>query len=181
VQVAVALYFFALGLSCRRFKVEDWPTPALPLLFGLGAIATGLVFSLDLDPRIGANPAYSTTMFVACLAPLWPYRLLLTVLVPVHLIYLLIVWNGGQPPTFVLVMTVGGTVAVALGALVAALQYRAEQQVSPPRPPSAARRTSSPTRWRGSTACSTNGARSWRSSRMTCAARSRASAPCCAR
>jgi signal transduction histidine kinase len=128
VQVAVALYFLALGLFCRRLKVEDWPTPALPLLFGLGAIAAGLIFSLDLDPRIGANPAYSTTMFVACLAPLWPYRLLLTVLVPVHLIYLLIVWSSGQPPTFVLVMTVGGTVAVALGALVAMLQYRAERQ-----------------------------------------------------
>jgi signal transduction histidine kinase len=128
VQVAVALYFFALGLSCRRLKVEDWPTPALPLLFGLGAVAAGLIFSLDLDPRIGANPAYSTTMFVACLAPLWPYRLLLAVLVPVHLIYLLIVWNSGQAPTFVLVMTVGGTVAVALGSLVAMLLYRAERQ-----------------------------------------------------
>jgi signal transduction histidine kinase len=128
VQFAVTLYFFALGLSCRRFKVEDWPTPALPLLFGLGAAATGLVFSLDLDPRIGANPAYSTVMLVACLAPLWPQRLLLAVLVPVHLIYLLIVWSGGQPPTFVLVMTVGGTVAVVLGAFVAALQHRAERQ-----------------------------------------------------
>jgi signal transduction histidine kinase len=128
VQISVALYFFALGLSCRRFKVEDWPTPALPLLFGLGAIAAGLIFSLDLDPRIGANPAYSTVMLVACLAPLWPYRLLLTVLVPVHLIYLLIVSSGGQAPTFVLVMTVGGTVAVAMGALVAMLQYRAERQ-----------------------------------------------------
>ena len=65
----------ALGLICRASKAEDWPTAALPLLFGLGAAATRLVFSLDLDPRIGANPAYSTVMLVAAvLATLWWQR-----------------------------------------------------------------------------------------------------------
>lgn len=128
VQLVVALYFLALALIFRSAKAADWPTPTLPLLFGLGAAATGLVFSLDLAPRIGANPAYSTVMFVACLAPLWPRRVLLMMLVPVHLLYLLTVWSGEHPATFVLVMTVGGTVAVVLGWLVATLQYRAERQ-----------------------------------------------------
>jgi len=128
VQIAVALYFAALGLIARSPKAIDWPTPALPLLFGLGAAATGLVFNLDLAPRIGANPAYSTVMVVACLAPIWPERLLLLMLVPVHLAYLASVFSEQQPPTFVLVMSVGGTVAVVLGWFVATLQHRAEQQ-----------------------------------------------------
>src|SRR5262245_56732792 len=115
VQIAVAVYFAALGLIARSPKAMDWPTPALPLLFGLGAAATGLVFNLDLAPRIGANPAYSTVMVVACLAPIWPERLLLLMLVPVHLVYLASVFSEQQPPTFVLVMSVGGTVAVVLG------------------------------------------------------------------
>lgn len=127
-QIVVALAFFALGLVCRSARAADWPTAALPLLFGLGAAATGLVFSLDLVPRVGANPAYSTAMFVACLAPLWPPRLLLGMLVPVHVVYLATVWHGDHAPTFILVMTVGGTVAVALGWFVATLAYRAEQQ-----------------------------------------------------
>ena len=126
-QIVVALYFFALGLVCGSAKAAGWPTPALPLAFGLGAAATGLVFSLDLVPRVGANPAYSTAMFVACLAPLWPPRLLLGMLVPVHLAYLATVWRGDPAPTFILVMTVGGTVAVALGWFVATLAYRAER------------------------------------------------------
>lgn len=128
VQIAVALYFAALGLIARSPKVLDWPTPALPLLFGLGAAATGLVFNLDLAPRIGANRAYSTVMVVACLAPIWPERLLLLMLVPVHFAYLASVFSEQQPPTFVLVMSVGGTVAVVLGWFVATLQHRAEQQ-----------------------------------------------------
>jgi signal transduction histidine kinase len=129
VQIVVVLYFGALGLLARSPKAMDWPTPALPLLFGLGAAATGLVFNLDLAPRVGANPAYSTTMIVACLAPIWPERLLLLMLVPVHLAYLASVWSEQQPPTFMLVMTLGGTVAVAIGWFVAMLQHRAEQQV----------------------------------------------------
>jgi signal transduction histidine kinase len=128
VQTVVVLYFAALGLCARSPKAADWPTPALPLLFGLGAAATGLVFNLDLAPRIGANPAYSTVMIVACLAPIWPERLLPLMLVPVHLAYLASVWNEQQPPTFMLVMTVGGTVAVAIGWFVATLQHRGEQQ-----------------------------------------------------
>lgn len=128
VQTAAALYFVALGLIARSPKAADWPTPALPLLFGLGAAVTGLVFSIDLVPRVGANPAYSTVMFVACLAPLWPRRLLPMMLLPVHLLYLLTVFAETRSPTFLLVMSVGGTVAVALGWLVATLAYRAEQQ-----------------------------------------------------
>jgi signal transduction histidine kinase len=128
VQIVVVLYFAALGQLARSPKAVDWPTPALPLLFGLGAAATGLVFNLDLAPRIGANPAYSTIMIVACLAPIWPERLLLLMLIPVHLAYLASVWSEQQSPTFVLVMTVGGTVAVVLGWFVAMLQHRAERQ-----------------------------------------------------
>jgi signal transduction histidine kinase len=128
VQTAAALYFIALGLIARSPKAAEWPTPALPLLFGLGAAVTGLVFSIDLVPRVGANPAYSTVMFVACLAPLWPRRLLLTMLLPMHLLYLLTVFAEARSSTFLLVMSVGGTVAVALGWLVATLAYRAERQ-----------------------------------------------------
>lgn len=127
-QIVVALYFGALGLFTRSPKAADWPTAALPLAFGLGAAATGLVFSLDLVPRVGANPAYSTAMFVACLAPLWPPRLLLAMLIPVHVVYLATVWREAHAPTFILVMTVGGTVAVVLGWFVATLAHRAEQQ-----------------------------------------------------
>jgi signal transduction histidine kinase len=127
-QIVVALYFLLLGLIARSAKAADWPTSALPLLFGLGAAITGLVFNLDLMSRVGANPAYSTVIIVACLAPLWPRGLLLAMLAPVHLLYLLSVWSGRQSPTFVLVMTVGGTVAVALGWFVATLQLRAERQ-----------------------------------------------------
>lgn len=127
-QIVVALYFFALGLIARSPRATAWPTSALPLLFGLGAAATGLVFNLDLMPRVGANPAYSTVMIVACLAPLWPRRLLLAMLAPAHVLYLASVWSARQTPTFVLVMTVGGTVAVVLGWFVAALQVRAERQ-----------------------------------------------------
>jgi signal transduction histidine kinase len=128
VQIVVVAYFAALGLLARSPKAMEWPTPALPLLFGLGAAATGLVFNLDLAARIGANPAYSTTMIVACLAPIWPERLLLLTLVPAHVAYLASVWSEQQPPTFMLVMTVGGTVAVVIGWFVATLQHRAEQQ-----------------------------------------------------
>jgi signal transduction histidine kinase len=52
----------------------------------------------------------------------------LLMLIPVHLAYLASVWSEQQSPTFVLVMTVGGTVAVVLGWFVAMLQHRAERQ-----------------------------------------------------
>ena len=48
VQAIALCYFVTLGFACRRPAAERWPTPALPLLFGLGAAATGLVFSVDL-------------------------------------------------------------------------------------------------------------------------------------
>jgi signal transduction histidine kinase len=128
VQAAVVVYFMALGFVCRRPAAPQWPTPALPLLFGLGTAATGLVFSVDLAPYLGANPAYSTLILITCLAPLWPRWVLLRVLVPVHLIYLLIVFNDGPLVPFVLIMGVGGTSAVALGWFVAILQCRAERQ-----------------------------------------------------
>src|SRR5262249_6057682 len=113
---------------CRSPRAPQWPTPALPLLFGLGTATTGLVFSIDLAPYLGANPAYSTLILITCLAPLWPRRVLLRVLVPVHLLYLLIVFDDGPLVPFGLIMGVGGTSAVALGWFVALLQCRAERQ-----------------------------------------------------
>lgn len=127
VQAIVLAYFVGLGFACRSPAAERWPTPALPLLFGLGAAATGLVFSVDLAFGLGANPAYATTVFVACVAPLWPRRLLLGFLAPVHVLYLLIVFALGQGAVFTLLMGIGGTVAAALGWLVAALQHRTER------------------------------------------------------
>jgi signal transduction histidine kinase len=127
VQAAVVLYFAALGFVCRLPRAPQWPI-ALPLLFGLGTATTGLVFSLDLAPYLGANPAYSTLILVTCLAPLWPRWLLLCVLIPVHLLYLLIVFYDGPLVPFVLRMGVGGTIAAALGWFVATLQCRAERQ-----------------------------------------------------
>jgi signal transduction histidine kinase len=127
-QALVALYCAALGFVSQSRRAAQWPTATLPLLFAAGTAATGLVFSFDLTQRLGANPAYVIPMFVLCLAPLWPRRLLLAVLVPVHLVYLLIVFREGQTVPFVLVMSVGGTLAVALGWFVAALQYWAERQ-----------------------------------------------------
>ena len=70
VQVISALYFCALAWVWRTERAATWPTQALPLLFGAGTIATGLLLSLNLAPRFGATPAYATTVFVACLAPL---------------------------------------------------------------------------------------------------------------
>ncbi len=124
VQAVVVLYFVGLGFVCRSPRAAQWPTPALPLLFGGATAATGLVFALDLVPRLGANPAYATLMFVTCVAPLWPRRLLLAVLAPVHLLYLVIVFALGQGTSFVLLMAIGGTIAAALGWFVAALQVR---------------------------------------------------------
>ncbi|MDP1960945.1 MAG: HAMP domain-containing sensor histidine kinase [Reyranella sp.] len=124
VQAVVVLYFVCLGFVCRSPQAARWPTPAMPLLFGLATIATGLVFAFDLAPRLGANPAYATALFVACLAPVWPPRLLLAVLVPAHLLYLMMVFSVAQPAPFALLMSIGGTLAVALGGFVATLQYR---------------------------------------------------------
>ncbi|HEX9523712.1 MAG TPA: HAMP domain-containing sensor histidine kinase [Reyranella sp.] len=127
VQALVVLYFVGLGFVCRSPIVAQWPTPALPLLFGLATAATALVFSFDLVPRLGANPAYATLLFVTCAAPVWPRRLLLAVMLPVHLLFLLMVFQLGQATSFVLLMGIGGTVAGALGWFVAALQYRTER------------------------------------------------------
>jgi hypothetical protein len=95
VQAASGLYFCGLAWVCREGRaatwsatgpatwtttwLTTWPTPALPLLFGVGTIATGLLLSLNLASRFGATPAYATTVFVACLAPLWPRRALLSI------------------------------------------------------------------------------------------------------
>ena len=127
VQVVAVIYFVGLGFVCRSAAAARWPTPVLPLLFASAMAATGLVFSVDLAERLGPNPAYATTIFLACLAPIWPRRLLLAVLLPVHLLYLLIVFQIGQTATFLLLMGIGGTVAGALGWFVAALQYRTER------------------------------------------------------
>jgi signal transduction histidine kinase len=96
-------------------------------MFGSATVATGLVFSLDLAPALGANPAYATTLLLGCVAPLWPRRLLIAVLVPVHLLYLAMVFLLGQGVVFVLLMAIGGTVAAALGWFVAVLQLRTER------------------------------------------------------
>jgi signal transduction histidine kinase len=127
-QVVAILYFVAVGVVCRLPRAADWPTPVLPLLFGLGTAATGLVFSRDLTPYLGANPAYVIPVFIMCLAPLWPRRLLLAILVPMHAIFLLDVFATGETISFLLVMGIGGTLAVVLGWFVANLQYRAERQ-----------------------------------------------------
>ncbi len=127
-QVIAIFYFAAFGVICRLPRAATWPTPVLPGLFGLGTAATGLVFSHDLTPYLGANPAYVIPIFIMCLAPLWPRRLLLAILVPVHGIYLLDVFGAGETVSFLLVMAIGGTLAAALGWFVATLQYRAERQ-----------------------------------------------------
>jgi signal transduction histidine kinase len=127
-QVIAILYFGVVGVVCQRPRAADWPMPVLPLLFGLGTAATGLVFSRDLTPYLGANPAYVIPIFIMCLAPLWPRRLLLAILVPVHAIFLLDVFDTGETVSFLLVMGIGGTLAVVLGWFVATLQCRAERQ-----------------------------------------------------
>jgi len=128
VQTASALYFCGLAWMCRTGRAASWPTQALPLLFGTGTIATGLLISLNLEPRFGANPAYATTVFVACLAPLWTRRALLSMLIPVHGLYLWTVFAGPYDAVFRTVMTMGGTVALPLGAVTAILAFRHAQR-----------------------------------------------------
>jgi signal transduction histidine kinase len=77
---------------------------------------------------VGANPAYATTVFIACLAPLWPRRALLAMLVPLHGIYLVTVFAGPYDIVFRTVMTVGGTVVLPLGVAAAILAFRGERQ-----------------------------------------------------
>lgn len=128
VNIVCALYFIGLGVVTRSRRARSWPIPVLPLLFGGGMAATGILFSVDLARTVGANPAYSTLILVACLVPVWPRRLMPLMLVPVHLIYLATIFGGGYSPTFVLVMAIGGTVAAALGGMTALLAARAERQ-----------------------------------------------------
>jgi len=127
-QTASALYFCGLAWLCRKARIATWPTPALPLLFGVGAIATGLLLSLNLGARFGATPAYATTVFVACLAPLWPRRSLLSMLLPLHCVYLATVFAAPYDVIFKTVMTMGGTVALPLGIVAAVLAFRSERQ-----------------------------------------------------
>ena len=128
VQIASALYFGGLAWLCRNGRAATWPMPALPLLFGMGAIATGLLLSLNLGARFGATPAYATTVFVACLAPLWPRRALLSMLLPLHGVYLATVFAAPYDVIFKTVMTMGGTVALPLGIVTAILAFRSERQ-----------------------------------------------------
>jgi signal transduction histidine kinase len=113
---------------CRTEHAAAWSTQALPLLFGAGTIATGLLLSLNLAPRFGATPAYATTVFVACLAPLWTRRALLPLLISFHGLYLWTVFAGPFDGIFRTVMTVGGTAALPLGAATAILAFRNERQ-----------------------------------------------------
>ena len=128
VQVISAVYFCGLAWACRTERGATWPTQALPLLFGAATIETGLLLSLNLAPRFGATPAYATTIFVACLAPLWTGRALLSLLVPFHGLYLWTVFAGPFDGVFRTVMTVGGTAALPLGAAIAILAFRNERQ-----------------------------------------------------
>ena len=124
VQLLSALYFCGLAWVCRTGRAATWSTQALPLLFGAGTIATGLLLSLNLAPRFGATPAYATTVFVACLAPLWTRSALLSLLIPFHGLYLWTVFAGPFDGTFRTVMTMGGTAALPLGAATAILAFR---------------------------------------------------------
>jgi signal transduction histidine kinase len=128
VQVISAVYFCGLAWACRTERGATWPTQALPLLFGAATIETGLLLSLNLAPRFGATPAYATTVFVACLAPLWTGRALLLLLVPFHGLYLWTVFAGPFDGVFRTVMTVGGSAALPLGAATAILAFRNERQ-----------------------------------------------------
>ena len=128
VQVISAVYFCGLAWACRTERGATWPTQALPLLFGAATIETGLLLSLNLAPRFGATPAYATTIFVACLAPLWTGRALLSLLVPFHGLYLWTVFAGPFDGVFRTVMTVGGTAALPPGAAIAILAFRNERQ-----------------------------------------------------
>jgi len=128
VQLVSVLYFLGLAWLCRNGSAEIWPAPILPLLFGVGTITTGLLLSLNLGSRFGANPAYATTVFIACLAPLWPRRALLSMLLPLHGVYLVTVFAGPYDVVFRTVMTVGGTVALPLGVVTAILAFRGEGQ-----------------------------------------------------
>ena len=128
VQTASGAYFCGLALLCRGDRTATWPTQALPLLFGTGITVTGLLYTLNLGPRFGANPAYATAVFVAFLAPLWQRGALLAMLLPVHAIYLWLVFAGDYDASYRIVMTMGGTVALPLGFVVAILAYRGEWQ-----------------------------------------------------
>ncbi len=128
VQAVGALYFCGLAWLCRSGRAATWPPQAVPLLFGVGTIATGLMLSFILAPRFGATPAYATMVFVACLAPLWTRSALLSLLVPFHGLYLWTVFAGPFDPTFRTVMTMGGTAALPLGVATAILAFRNERQ-----------------------------------------------------
>jgi signal transduction histidine kinase len=128
VQMASALYFCALAWLCRKSRTATWPMPALPLLFGVGTIATGLLLSLNLASRFGATPAYATMVFVACLAPLWTLRALLSMLLSLHGAYLVTVFAAPYDVVFKTVMTMGGTAALPIGVVTAILAFRGERQ-----------------------------------------------------
>ncbi|HEX9462464.1 MAG TPA: HAMP domain-containing sensor histidine kinase [Alphaproteobacteria bacterium] len=127
-EIASGLYFCGLAWLCRGDRTATWPTQALPLLFGTGVTLTGLLFSLILTPRFGANPAYATTLFVACLAPLWTRGTLLSMLVPVHGLYLAAVFAESHDVIFRTVMTMGGSAALILGAATAILAFQGQRQ-----------------------------------------------------
>jgi signal transduction histidine kinase len=128
IQAASALYCCVVAWLCRDDRTGTWPPQALSLLFGAGMTVTALLYTLNLESRFGANPAYATLVFVACLIPLWTRRALLSLLVPVHSIYLWIIFSGDYGTTFRTVMTMGGTVALPLGVVTAVLAFRGERQ-----------------------------------------------------
>lgn len=128
IQAGCALYCFALAWLCRGTRFATLSSQSLSLLFGAGMGVTALLYTVNLEARFGANPAYATLIFVTCLAPLWTRRALLSLLIPVHCVYLYIVFAGDYDITFRTVMTMGGTVALPLGVVTAILAFRGERQ-----------------------------------------------------
>lgn len=127
-QVGSAVYFCGLALLCRRDWVAAWPNQVLPLLFGTGVMVTGLLYAARLGPSFGATPPYATMVFVACLAPLWTRHALLAMLIPLHAVYLGIVFAGSPDPLYRTVMTMGGSAAIPLGVVTALLALRGQRQ-----------------------------------------------------
>jgi hypothetical protein len=170
-QIVVALYFFSLGLVCRSARAADCRPPR-----SAAVRAGSRRHRSRLQPRSGPARGRKSRLFdgddVACLAPGRPGSC--SGCWSRYAAYLATVWHGDHAPTFILVMTVGGTVAVALGWFVATLAYRAEQQAR-------RRRRHSPPEGRTGRGVvagqppARRAKRNRRSSRMSCKVRSRAS------
>lgn len=126
-QVVAILYFAGLAAALRLGRGDRWPLTLPPLLFGGATMLVGLVFASNLVPRFGVNPAYATLLFVTCLGPIWPRRLLAAVLLLAQTAHLVWIWAGGHSQEFKLGMTFAAMATLIFGWLVAAMQYRSER------------------------------------------------------